>query len=162
MSAKILIIMSILVLAVVPTAAARTLRLEVFLHEYAGGLQVLPGSIEANVGETIEASVYNLGESPHNLVFCGDPTGPMEKCNTEWGSTPNIEPNGTAKLSVILSKGGSFDYYCSLPGHKGLGMTSVLHVSGDSADLKKDSPGAPAWALLGLVLVALLIRRRSS
>jgi uncharacterized cupredoxin-like copper-binding protein len=62
----------------------------------------------------------NEGPSGHDLVV----KGPGVK-NT---STPVIGPGKTASLEVTL-KSGSYELYCSVPGHKQLGMDLTLKVA---------------------------------
>jgi uncharacterized cupredoxin-like copper-binding protein len=63
--------------------------------------------------------VKNDGHIPHNLVVQGN--GVHEK-------TPTIQPGKSATLSVDL-KPGTYDVYCSIPGHKQAGMDAKLTVS---------------------------------
>jgi uncharacterized cupredoxin-like copper-binding protein len=63
--------------------------------------------------------VKNDGHIPHNLVVQGN--GVDEK-------TPTIQPGKSATLSVDL-KPGTYDVYCSIPGHKQAGMDAKLTVS---------------------------------
>ena len=62
----------------------------------------------------------NKGHIGHDLVFNG-PGVSNEK-------TPVISPGQTAKLSVDL-KSGTYDVYCSVPGHKQAGMDVKVNVS---------------------------------
>ena len=62
----------------------------------------------------------NKGAVGHDLVFNG-PGVSNEK-------TPVIGPRKTAKLTVDL-KSGTYDVYCSVPGHKQAGMDVKLKVS---------------------------------
>jgi uncharacterized cupredoxin-like copper-binding protein len=62
----------------------------------------------------------NKGHVGHDLVFNG-PGVSNEK-------TPVIDPGATAKLTVDL-KSGTYDVYCSVPGHKQAGMDLKLKVS---------------------------------
>ena len=62
----------------------------------------------------------NKGHIGHDLVFNG-PGVSNEK-------TPIISPGQTAKLSVDL-KSGTYDVYCSVPGHKQAGMDVKVNVS---------------------------------
>ncbi len=62
----------------------------------------------------------NKGTVGHDLVFNG-PGVNNEK-------TPVIGPGKTAKLTVDL-KSGTYDVYCSVPGHKQAGMDVKLKVS---------------------------------
>ena len=62
----------------------------------------------------------NKGHVGHDLVFNGPGVG-NEK-------TPVIDPGKTAKLTVDL-KSGTYDVYCSVPGHKQAGMDVKVKVS---------------------------------
>lgn len=62
----------------------------------------------------------NKGHIGHDLVFNG-PGVSNEK-------TPVISPGQTAKLTVDL-KSGTYDVYCSVPGHKQAGMDVKVKVS---------------------------------
>jgi uncharacterized cupredoxin-like copper-binding protein len=67
-----------------------------------------------------EFDLTNKGQVGHDLVFNG-PGVDNEK-------TPVIGPGKTAKLTVDL-KSGTYDVYCSVPGHKQAGMDLTLKVS---------------------------------
>lgn len=57
--------------------------------------------------------VKNVGKIPHNLTIKG------------VKHTPNIAPGKMAKLTVTLKK-GVYTLYCSVPGHRQLGMVTKL------------------------------------
>ena len=65
-------------------------------------------------------AVKNDGHIPHDLTING-PGVSNEK-------TPLINPGKTAQLTVEL-KSGSYDFYCSVPGHKAAGMDVKVTVS---------------------------------
>ena len=69
---------------------------------------------------TYTFDLTNKGQVGHDLVFNG-PGVDNEK-------TPVIDPGKTAKLTVDL-KTGTYDVYCSVPGHKQAGMDVKLKVS---------------------------------
>ena len=82
----------------------------------AGGSTVKPG--------TYTFVVVNKGPSSHDLAINGP--GVADK------ATPISGP-GTQTLTVTLKK-GTYDLFCSVPGHKALGMDTKLQVgSGGSA-----------------------------
>lgn len=60
--------------------------------------------------------VKNVGKIPHDLSIQGGK------------HTPSIGPGKTAKLTVTLKK-GSYTLYCSVPGHRQLGMVTKLTVT---------------------------------
>ncbi len=62
---------------------------------------------------TVTFVVKNVGQTAHNLTIQGGK------------ATPNINAGGTAKLTVTLKK-GSYTLYCSVPGHRQLGMVAKL------------------------------------
>jgi len=65
---------------------------------------------------TVTFDVKNVGKVPHNLAVQGGK------------STPDIDAGGSARLTVTL-KPGSYTLYCSVPGHRQLGMVTKLTVS---------------------------------
>jgi uncharacterized cupredoxin-like copper-binding protein len=80
-------------------------------------------------GTTFKAGTYtfvvtNQGPSSHNLTINGPGVSNM--------ATPTFAP-GTQNLTVTLSN-GTYDLYCSVPGHKALGMNTHITVgSGGSS-----------------------------
>jgi uncharacterized cupredoxin-like copper-binding protein len=64
--------------------------------------------------------VSNQGKFPHDLTING-PGVSNER-------TSQIPAGGSAKLSVTL-KSGTYDFYCSIPGHKAAGMDQKVTVS---------------------------------
>lgn len=63
--------------------------------------------------------VQNQGKVPHNLVIKG--TGVDE-------ATSDLAPGISESLTVQL-KPGSYEFYCSIPGHKQLGMDQKVTVT---------------------------------
>ncbi len=68
---------------------------------------------------TYTFAVSNDGKIPHNLTI----TGPGGK-----KATSSIAPGSSATLTAEL-KSGSYDFYCSVPGHKESGMDQKVTVS---------------------------------
>jgi uncharacterized cupredoxin-like copper-binding protein len=69
---------------------------------------------------TYTFDLTNKGQVGHDLVFNGP--------GVDNDKTPVIGPGKTAKLTVDL-KNGTYDVYCSVPGHKQAGMDVKLKVS---------------------------------
>jgi uncharacterized cupredoxin-like copper-binding protein len=63
--------------------------------------------------------VQNEGKVPHNLVIQG--TGVDE-------ATSDLAPGSSESLTVEL-KPGTYDFFCSIPGHKQLGMDQKVTVT---------------------------------
>jgi uncharacterized cupredoxin-like copper-binding protein len=68
---------------------------------------------------TYTFDVKNDGKVPHDLAVEGNGTDKV---------TATIPPGQSAKLTVAL-KPGKYDFYCSIPGHKQLGMNEDVTVS---------------------------------
>jgi len=67
-----------------------------------------------------EFDLKNAGKIPHNLTIDGPAV--------QTAHTPTIGGGATATLKVTL-KAGDYDFYCSVPGHKQLGMDLKVKVS---------------------------------
>jgi plastocyanin len=65
----------------------------------------------------IAFDVVNAGRIPHDLTIQGSKKG-----------TPTISPGVSATLTVTL-KPGTYTLYCSVPGHRKLGMVAKLTVT---------------------------------
>ncbi len=63
--------------------------------------------------------VTNNGPSAHNLTISGP--------GVSNSATPTFASGGTQKLTVTLQK-GTYDFYCSVPGHKAAGMNLMVTV----------------------------------
>jgi plastocyanin len=143
---------------------AKEVDVPVYLHEFQGSLHMVPSTVEANVGDKIVFTVTNQGidhdNSPHNFIVCGDGTNPSSDCNDKWAFSGMIQDNQTVVVTVpSVPKAGTFDYFCSIPGHKQAGMTGQLVVQG-SGPTQKSSPGtATIGTLMALGAVALFARK---
>jgi len=80
---------------------------------------VLP-SLKTAPGK-VTFAVKNAGKIQHDVAI----TGPGIKGTTK---TPLLGPGKTANLTVTLTA-GSYTLYCTVPGHKTLGMVATLSVS---------------------------------
>ncbi|HEY8630297.1 MAG TPA: plastocyanin/azurin family copper-binding protein [Gaiellaceae bacterium] len=68
---------------------------------------------------TVDVQVTNKGKTIHNLVIKGPGVSK---------STKDLNPGGQDSVQVQL-KAGMYELYCSIPGHKELGMDAKLTVS---------------------------------
>jgi len=101
------------------TTSAEAAFVEVTLDE----LTISPSTIQVPVGQAIVVHVMNQGAAVHTF---GVSVG-----GTEY-VTPDVEPGGMVNLDVPALEAGSYDAYCTVPGHKEAGMTATM-VAGDSA-----------------------------
>lgn len=144
-------------LLVLPTVAAIEQQHTIYLHEYSGGLHVVPEQIHAKVGDVLRLTVVNQGASPHNFLVCGDGANPLEKCDDRWGFTGMLQANASAPVTATVKESGTFDYYCYIPGHKGAGMGGKLTVADEET---KKTPSLAVAPLMGAAIAVLLLARR--
>ena len=94
----------------------------------AAGQKVMVGEVEYKIElpKTTFApgkytfEVENKGTIPHNLTI----TGP----GISKEATPDISAGSSSSVSVKLER-GTYDFYCSIPGHKAQGMDQKVTVS---------------------------------
>lgn len=101
-----------------PTAASgRTTEVTVTIE----GMAFAPSVIEVPAGDALVVTVVNKGDQRHDLVF---PNG---------AETGTIAPGDQASLDVGIV-GADLDGWCSLPGHRQMGMTlQVIALGAESA-----------------------------
>lgn len=78
-----------------------------------------PSSPQVDQSGTVTIRVTNNGKIDHALEVEGQ--GIEEETET-------IKPGESAELTVDLSKQGSYEIYCPVDGHRGLGMEGTLTV----------------------------------
>jgi uncharacterized cupredoxin-like copper-binding protein len=69
---------------------------------------------------TYTFNVTNKGKFAHNLTVDG--AGVQDK------ATPTLAPGSTGDVTVSLQK-GSYEFYCSVDGHKEMGMDVTVQVT---------------------------------
>ena len=90
--------------------------------------------IRGNVGDTIEITISSGEGAQHDIVF--------EGLNVK--STMFDAKSGPARLSFKLTQSGKFNYFCSVPGHRQIGMEGVLEVTGPADASRGGAQGAGA------------------
>ncbi|MBN8593493.1 MAG: nitrite reductase, copper-containing [Anaerolineae bacterium] len=76
--------------------------------------------LEANVGDTVRITVVNGDPVMHDLT--------INEFNVTTGQL--LEDEQTVTIEFVANLPGEFDYYCSVPGHREIGMFGKLRVSG--------------------------------
>jgi plastocyanin len=82
-----------------------------------------PGTVTVSKTGTYKFRVTNKGTIAHALEVEGN--GVEEK-------TGDIQPGASATLQAVLSKGGSYDLYCPIGGHRSQGMQGTVTVGSGS------------------------------
>ena len=91
----------------------------VFLDEKGQANPVL----RANVGDTVEITLKSGEGAQHDIVI-----DELKVASPKFDAT-----TGAVKVRFKVTTAGKFTYYCSIPGHKQIGMEGTLEVAGDSA-----------------------------
>jgi len=86
--------------------------------------KLTPSSFKVSKPGKVTFEVTNAGNTGHALEVEGN--GVEEETET-------ISPGSSAKLTVNLSKNGTYEVYCPIDGHRSLGMEAKLVVGGGSA-----------------------------
>jgi plastocyanin len=85
---------------------------------------ITPKTISVSKSGTYAFDVKNDGTTTYALEVEGN--GVEQK-------TGNVQPGGSATLTVNLSKKGSYEVYCPIDGHRQNGMEASLAVGGAAA-----------------------------
>jgi uncharacterized cupredoxin-like copper-binding protein len=101
-----------------PSSGAQTIQVKEM--EY----KLTPSSFTVAKPGTVTFEVKNAGTIGHALEVEGN--GVEEKTST-------ISAGSSAKLTVDLSKNGTYEVYCPIDGHRSLGMEAKLVVGSASA-----------------------------
>ena len=82
---------------------------------------------------TVVFRVSNNGSVEHNLVFAG----------AAGKRTRVLRPGQKQTLTVAFSKPGVYRFYCSVPGHRALGMQGTIRVGKVTTKPPAPSAGSP-------------------
>lgn len=77
-------------------------------------------TLTANVGDTVRITVINGDPVMHDFV--------IDEFNVSTGQL--IEAEQTVTVEFVASLPGEYTYYCSVPGHREIGMLGKLQIAG--------------------------------
>ncbi|NLD54869.1 MAG: nitrite reductase, copper-containing [Burkholderiaceae bacterium] len=124
--------------ASVATAKKQSLRQYVLATAIVDGKMVYVDSdgkvnptLVAEVGETVEITVSSGEGAEHDIVI-----DELDVHSAHFNAK-----TGPVKVTFEVTEAGTFTYYCSIPGHRQIGMFGVLEVKGSP-----DASAAPAKA----------------
>jgi nitrite reductase (NO-forming) len=89
---------------------------------------VVNPELVVNLGDTVKLTVINGAAVMHDLV--------IDEFNVSSGEM--LDEGQTVTVEFVADKPGTFYYYCSVPGHRQIGMEGILRVVGSV------SAGSPA------------------
>lgn len=99
------------------------------------GMAFTPSSIDVPVGDRLEVTLVNTGDQRHDLVLASGAT------------TGVLAPGAQATVDAGVV-GGDLEGWCSLPGHRQMGMVVRVHAVGSSSTAATDDgmAGMPGMA----------------
>lgn len=128
-----------------PAATQGMLRKVVLKTGLAGGKMVyldeqgaVNPALRANVGDTIEITLSSGEGAEHDLVI-----PELKVASKKFDAR-----SGAVKVTFKATQAGKFTYFCSIPGHRQIGMEGALEVAGP-ADASAAAPAAPRTEVLG-------------
>lgn len=116
-----------------PAKVSRTI--EIIMDD---SMRFTPSNIQVNAGDTVQFSIKNEGQLPHELVL-----GSLEELQAHAAEMlampemeheePNmitVQPGGVAGLIWLFDEPGHVDFACLIPGHTEAGMVGSVNVVG--------------------------------
>lgn len=95
-------------------------------------------TLRANVGDTVEITISSGEGAEHDIVI------PELKVKSRNFSAAT----GATKVRFQVTQAGRFTYFCSIPGHRQIGMEGVLEVSGPE-NVAQAKPAPQPAAVMG-------------
>ena len=77
---------------------------------------------------TFTFNVTNAGAITHSFEICTKPTATSAKNSCTGKVTKMLKHGQKATLTVVLTKKGTYEYLCTVPGHAAAGMKGLLGV----------------------------------
>jgi plastocyanin len=106
--------------AVTPTKPAASIR-SIAIKE--SEFKIDPATVNEPEAGTYVFQIANTGSYPHALAVEGN--GFEKRSHT-------VEPGSSDTFTVVIPKGGTYELYCPIDGHKAKGMEGKLIVAGGS------------------------------
>ena len=100
-----------------PQAESKVLRSEKDFTVAAQNYSFVPSVMAVKVGDTVKITLQNTGGF-HDLVI--DAFG---------AATKRIQGGQSDTITFVADKAGTFEYYCSVDGHRAMGMKGTLTVA---------------------------------
>jgi nitrite reductase (NO-forming) len=86
--------------------------------------------LKARVGDTVEITISSGEGAQHDIVIPG----------LNVASAKFDKSTGATKVRFKVTQGGSFEYYCTIAGHRQIGMEGVFEVSGPAGTVAAAGP----------------------
>ena len=87
-------------------------------------LKFTPATIQAKVGQPVKVTFENKGVIEHDITF------PTLKANKPATALKTVaKPGQTTTLEFTPTAAGTYEYVCTIPGHKEAGMKGTVNVA---------------------------------
>ena len=87
-------------------------------------LKFTPATIQAKVGQPLKVVFENKGVIEHDITF------PTLKAKEPASALKSVaKPGQTTTLTVTPTAAGTYEYICTIPGHKEAGMKGTINVA---------------------------------
>lgn len=86
-----------------------------------------PKEIKAKVGQPVTIVLKNAGAQQHDLTIDGIQVT-VDGQDKTGVQTELVGAGGETRVTFTPKQAGSYEFYCSVPGHKAAGMTGTLVV----------------------------------
>jgi uncharacterized cupredoxin-like copper-binding protein len=77
---------------------------------------------------TVLFKVTNAGKIPHDFEICVTPVKTAANSCKKGLATHVLQPGKSATVKMLLSKKGTYEYLCTLPGHARSGMKGLVGI----------------------------------
>jgi uncharacterized cupredoxin-like copper-binding protein len=77
---------------------------------------------------TVLFKVTNKGKIPHDFEICLTPAAKAANFCKKGLATRPLQPGKSQTIKVVLSKKGTYEFLCTLPGHASAGMKGLVGI----------------------------------
>lgn len=102
---------------------------------------IMNPTLIANVGDTVRLTVINGDPILHDFR--------IDEFGVNSGELRDAEQ--TVTMEFVVTQAGEFDYYCSIPGHREIGMLGKLRVTGDSSTVAETESSQTEGSMMSMM-----------
>lgn len=86
-------------------------------------------ALSGEAGKALEISLQNSGAILHDFTIDKiDGTADPKSADTKFAVQVKVDAGKSGKVTITPAKAGTYEFYCSQPGHKEAGMKGTLTV----------------------------------
>lgn len=107
-------------LQVIPKAEITLFATEKNQNDKPYGYNGTNSAFTVRTGTLVQVTLFNTGVVMHDFVID----------DLAVHLLPDVEPSHSGTVTFLASRAGTYTYFCSIPGHKELGMQGQLTILG--------------------------------